>query len=103
MDLQADEVASTAVEVSTDETAMDSGDTSYTLPDGKECKGHDEDFDGVPDNCDNCPNVFNPGRASLNFSPHVDWCCGPNPTTGGSSSVSGRCTGCRSGRTTRMT
>lgn len=35
---------------------------TYTLPDGRVCSGHDEDQDGVPDECDNCPNVFNPDQ-----------------------------------------
>src|SRR5687767_9623331 len=57
-------------ETSTDETPVveDSGtevipDGPYTLPDGRVCTGHDEDKDGVPDDCDNCPNVFNPSQA----------------------------------------
>ncbi|MGZ3420067.1 MAG: thrombospondin type 3 repeat-containing protein [Polyangiales bacterium] len=35
-------------------------DAEYTLPDGRVCRGHDEDGDGIPDECDNCPNVPNP-------------------------------------------
>jgi len=59
------EVAQNALEVSTDETEGDSGvsDGPYVLPDGRVCTGHDEDNDGVPDDCDNCPNVFNPDQA----------------------------------------
>ncbi len=34
-------------------------DTTFVLPDGRSCTGHDEDGDGVPDECDNCPNVQN--------------------------------------------
>lgn len=69
------EVAATVdeagVETSTDETTPveDSGDDAlpdgpYTLPDGRICTGHDEDKDGVPDDCDNCPNVANPSQGS---------------------------------------
>jgi hypothetical protein len=36
-----------------------SNDVSYTFPDGRTCVGHDEDGDGIPDQCDNCPNVSN--------------------------------------------
>ncbi len=54
-----------------DDTAVDSAridtgpvDTgAYVLGDGRVCTGHDEDQDGVPDECDNCPNVANPGLA----------------------------------------
>ncbi|MGZ3475603.1 MAG: thrombospondin type 3 repeat-containing protein [Polyangiales bacterium] len=45
------------------EVASDSaGDDAITLPDGRVCKGHDEDEDGIPDECDSCPNVKNPGQ-----------------------------------------
>jgi len=38
-------------------------DVSFTFPDGRVCQGHDEDGDGVPDSCDNCPNVANTAQA----------------------------------------
>ena len=44
------------------DTGVDTGpiDTGpFVLPDGRTCSGHDEDGDGVPDECDNCPNVPN--------------------------------------------
>jgi len=43
------------------DTGVDLGvDTKpYVLPDGRTCLGHDDDGDGVPDECDNCPNVAN--------------------------------------------
>ncbi len=42
------------------ETVTEVADTApYVLPDGRVCTGHDEDHDGVPDECDNCPNVAN--------------------------------------------
>lgn len=44
-----------------DDTAVSDG--PFTLPDGRVCTGHDEDNDGVPDDCDNCPNVANPGQS----------------------------------------
>ncbi|MBK7400710.1 MAG: thrombospondin type 3 repeat-containing protein [Myxococcales bacterium] len=44
------------------EVATDSAPDVYTLPDGRTCTGHEEDGDGVPDSCDNCPNVKNPGQ-----------------------------------------
>jgi hypothetical protein len=30
------------------------------LPDGRACRGHDEDLDGIPDECDDCPGLPNP-------------------------------------------
>jgi hypothetical protein len=43
---------------------VDSGTTVTDAADAAEslapCKGHDEDGDGFPDECDNCPNVPNP-------------------------------------------
>jgi len=58
------EVITTDLEVSTDDTDPGDGlsDGPYTLPDGRVCTGHDEDNDGVPDDCDNCPNVGNPAQ-----------------------------------------
>ncbi len=32
-------------------------DAELELPDGRVCRGHDEDGDGTPDECDDCPNV----------------------------------------------
>jgi hypothetical protein len=46
------------VDAATD--AAEDAYSEYTLPDGRVCKGHDEDRDGIPDECDNCPNVGNP-------------------------------------------
>lgn len=68
------QVVSTTDETSVEETSAletstdDAGDTTasdgpFTLPDGRICTGHDEDSDGVPDDCDNCPNVANPSQA----------------------------------------
>lgn len=68
------EVASTVEEsgisetTSSETTEKDGDETSvmdgpYTLPDGRVCTGHDEDGDGVPDECDNCPNVANPSQS----------------------------------------
>lgn len=53
--------------------AADAG--SYTLPDGRVCTGHDEDRDGVPDECDNCPNVANADQDG----PSVGAACAPDP------------------------
>ena len=39
-------------------------DVSYTFPDGRTCVGHDEDGDGIPDQCDNCPNVSNAAQGT---------------------------------------
>lgn len=55
-------VEDAAVDV-VEDTATEAAGDSYTLPDGRVCTGHDEDGDGVPDDCDNCPNVANPDQA----------------------------------------
>jgi len=44
------------------EVSEAASDGTVVLPDGRVCKGHDEDQDGIPDECDNCPNVGNPGQ-----------------------------------------
>jgi hypothetical protein len=56
-----DSAVEDAPAVDGDSTVVDSGvDTGpFVLPDGRTCTGHDEDGDGVPDDCDNCPNVAN--------------------------------------------
>ncbi len=41
---------------------LPNADATYALADGGTCSGHDEDGDGVPDLCDNCPNVANAGQ-----------------------------------------
>jgi len=38
-------------------------DTRVSDLDDGACAGHDEDKDGIPDECDNCPNVENPDQA----------------------------------------
>lgn len=51
---------------SVDTGKLDTGpvDTGpYILGDGRVCSGPDEDGDGVPDECDNCPNIPNQGLA----------------------------------------
>jgi len=61
------EVAANAPETSGETAVDDTGfvpDGPFILPDGRECTGHDEDNDGVPDECDNCPNVFNPDQGA---------------------------------------
>lgn len=71
------EVASNASETSIEgDSENDTGfvpDGPFILPDGRECTGHDEDRDGVPDECDNCPNVFNPDQSGSS----VGTACGP--------------------------
>lgn len=59
------EVAQSALETGGDDSELDTGavsDGPYVLADGRACTGHDEDNDGVPDECDNCPNVSNPSQ-----------------------------------------
>jgi hypothetical protein len=48
---------------------------------------HDEDGDGIVDDCDNCPAVFNPDQADvLEVAPDgVGDACDPRPTLGGDS------------------
>jgi hypothetical protein len=52
-------------------------------PDGGDatsCRGHDEDGDGVPDACDNCPHLPNPEQADGDGD-HVGDACDPRPET----------------------
>jgi hypothetical protein len=51
-------------------------DVSYTFPDGRTCVGHDEDGDGIPDQCDNCPNVSNPTQGTGD----IGAACAPSAT-----------------------
>jgi hypothetical protein len=52
----------------------------YILGDGRVCSGPDEDGDGVPDECDNCPNIPNPGLAGKDVG---DACNSPLLNLGG--------------------
>jgi hypothetical protein len=53
--------------------------------DATACVGHDEDADGVPDACDNCPHVSNPTQANVldQGGDDVGDACDPRPTTVG--------------------
>ncbi len=65
-----------------EETLEDTADPSLVLPDGRVCTGHDEDLDGVPDECDNCPNVANPDQAGE----AIGAACAPDPALVGPAS-----------------
>jgi len=59
------------------------------VPGPDACTGHDEDGDGVPDACDNCPTVKNPDQANVQetmagaTADEVGDACDPNPMAGG--------------------
>lgn len=54
-------------------------------PTAARCTGPDTDGDGIPDSCDNCPTVYNPGQADLDddgvgdLCPRVPQCAGMPP------------------------
>jgi hypothetical protein len=48
----------------------------YVQPDGRVCNGPDEDEDGIPNGCDNCPNIPNVDQAE-SHTPGIGTACRP--------------------------
>ena len=58
----------------------DTGPGTVKLADGRVCTDHDEDGDGLQDDCDNCPSVANPTQAAPAGSP-IGTACAPRGVT----------------------
>jgi hypothetical protein len=56
------------------------GGAGQTGADAPPCTGHDEDGDGVPDVCDDCPHVADPAQLDSDGDGVGD-ACDPDPTT----------------------
>ncbi|MFI5300605.1 MAG: hypothetical protein ACHREM_21170 [Polyangiales bacterium] len=61
--------AADATSETTNDAVSSFPDATVTLPDGSTCSGHDEDRDGYPDLCDDCPNVADPTQSSSAIGP----------------------------------
>lgn len=68
----------------------DAGEPDAGAPDGGVvCGSHDEDSDGVPDGCDNCPHLSNAGQEDVgetttgNLADGVGDACDPRPSAPG--------------------
>jgi len=79
------------------------GGTSGPCPQEPKCSGPDKDYDGIKDNCDNCPEVSNPDQADSDGDGQGNVCdCDCEPTQICIKDSSGRvkgCQGCTQGET----
>jgi hypothetical protein len=78
--------ADTAAVEDTADTApppgVDAGITDVFFADGAPCRGHDEDHDGIPDLCDDCPGIYNPAPGQIVGRLPVGTLCNALPSDG---------------------
>jgi len=63
--------------------AIDAAEAIDAAPDAAVCGERDEDGDGIPDGCDNCPHVPNPDQSDLGDGDKVGDACDPHRTEPG--------------------